>query len=158
MNDTEFLHKISEIHNAAESDEHNKLVKSMARIRRDLEGSQTARLKFAISVASIDNKFGYNMKIIDVLERNNAFDPAGDFADSVLGIWNQNRDFYHTKAMECYTTFGGAYPVEWSDEDWAVLVDSENKGDIFVLAYHVDDEGYWVEPLSCDGRGSHSIT
>ena len=30
MNDTEFLHKISEIHNAAESDEHNKLVKSMA--------------------------------------------------------------------------------------------------------------------------------
>ena len=106
----------------------------------------------------VDLGAGDDLDLVSVLKKNDALDPDGDFADSVLGVWNQNRDFYHTKTLECYTTFGGAYPIEWSDEDWAVLADAEDKGEVFILAFYVDDEGYWVEPLSCDGRGSHSIT
>jgi hypothetical protein len=129
----------------------------MGDLRASMKGKPTARLKFAITPAHLSNRFGDGIELIEILSRNDALDPGCDFADSVLGVWNQNRDFYFTKTLECYTTFGGAYPLEWSDEDWAVLFESERKGDVFILAFYVDDAGYWTEPLSCDGQGSHSI-
>ena len=158
MNNDDFSNKTSQIQKEVEEAEHARLVKHMASLRESLKDTETARLRFAISPASFEDRFGDDLDLVSVLKKNDALDPDGDFADSVLGVWNQNRDFYHTKTLECYTTFGGAYPIEWSDEDWAVLADAEDKGEVFILAFYVDDEGYWVEPLSCDGRGSHSIT
>ena len=82
MNNTEVLHKISDIHNSIDASEYNQLIDDMKKMRLNLAGAKTARLKFAISIANTDNKFGDDIKIVKVLEKNDAFDPKGDFGDS----------------------------------------------------------------------------